>query len=87
MVITAASRLGISAFDDSSVVELRLNWSKEDAKMAIDAIYRQVLGNDHLMKVERLTSAESLLGDGSISVREFVRAVAKSELYKEKILL
>ena len=84
MAITAASRLGISAFDDTSMVELRPNWSKEDAKVAIAAVYRQVLGNDHLMKSERLTSAESLLGDGSIPVREFVRAVAKSELYKSK---
>ena len=84
MTITAASRLGISAFDETSIVELRPNWSQEDAKLAIAAVYRQVLGNDHLMKSERLTSAESLLEDGSIPVREFVRAVAKSELYKEK---
>lgn len=84
MAITAASRLGISAFDETSIVELRLDWSKEDAQIAIAAVYRQVLGNDHLMKSERLTSAESLLGDGSIPVREFVRAVAKSELYKAK---
>ncbi|WP_019505136.1 phycobilisome rod-core linker polypeptide [Pleurocapsa sp. PCC 7319] len=84
MAITAASRLGISAFDNTNIVELRPNWSKEDAQIAIAAVYRQVLGNDHLMKSERLTSAESLLGDGSIPVREFVRAVAKSELYKAK---
>lgn len=36
------------------------------------------------MKSERLISAESLLRDGNISVREFVRSVAKSELYKTK---
>lgn len=84
MAITAASRLGISAFDETSIVELRPNWSKEDAEVAIAAVYRQVLGNDYLMKSERLTSAESLLEDGSISVREFVRIVAKSELYKSK---
>lgn len=84
MAITAASRLGISAFEDSNRVELRPNWSKEDATRAIAAVYRQILGNDHLMNSERLTSAESLLADGSISVRDFVRAVAKSELYKAK---
>jgi phycocyanin-associated rod linker protein len=84
MAITAASRLGISAFDETNRVELRPNWSKEEAKVAISAVYRHVLGNDHLMKSERLTSAESLLSDGSISVREFVRTVAKSELYKAK---
>lgn len=84
MAITAASRLGISAFEDTNIVELRPNWNKEDATIAIAAVYRQVLGNDRVMNSERLTSAESLLGDGSISVREFVRAVAKSELYKTK---
>ena len=84
MAISAASRLGISAFDDTNIVELRPNWSKEDAQVAIAAVYRQVLGNDHLMNSEHLISAESLLGDGSIPVREFVRAVAKSELYKAK---
>ncbi len=84
MTITAASRLGISAFDESSIVELRPNWTQEDAQGAIASVYRQILGNEHLMNSERLTSAESLLGNGSISVREFVRAVAKSELYKAK---
>ena len=65
MTITAASRLGISAFDDTNTVELRLNWSKEDAKEAISAVYRQVLGNDYLMNSERIISAESLLADGA----------------------
>lgn len=36
------------------------------------------------MKAERLTSAESLLRQGNITVRDFVRAIALSELYKKK---
>jgi len=84
MAIIEAARLGISAFDNTNQIELRPGWSMEDAKIAIAAMYRQILGNDHLMNSERLTSAESLLGNGSINVREFVRAVAKSELYKAK---
>ncbi|MDJ0695052.1 phycobilisome linker polypeptide [Mastigocoleus sp. MO_188.B34] len=85
MAITAtASRLGTSAFSDETPLELRPNWNQEDAKFVINAIYRQILGNDHLMQSERLTSAESLLCNGAISVREFVRGVAKSELYKSK---
>ncbi|WP_026097512.1 phycobilisome linker polypeptide [Baaleninema simplex] len=83
-ITTAASRLGTSAFADASPVELRPNWTETDAQTAIRAVYRQLLGNDYVMASERLTSAESLLCDGSISVREFVRAVAKSELYKKK---
>ncbi|BAY64052.1 phycobilisome linker polypeptide [Calothrix brevissima NIES-22] len=85
-ITTAASRLGTSAFDSSRPVELRPNWTAEDAKAVIAAVYRQVLGNDYLMQSERLTSLESLLTNGKLSVRDFVRAVAKSELYKTKFL-
>jgi phycocyanin-associated rod linker protein len=83
-ITTSASALGTSAFSDTSPLELRPNWTQEDAQEAIRAVYRQVLGNDHIMESERLDNAESLLCNGSISVREFVRAVAKSELYKSK---
>ncbi|MGB3137955.1 MAG: phycobilisome linker polypeptide [Nodosilinea sp.] len=83
-ITTAASRLGTAAYDESSPVELRASWSPEEAELVIKAVYRQLLGNDYLMKSERLVGAESLLKNGYISVRDFVRAVAKSELYKEK---
>ncbi|WP_330202965.1 phycobilisome linker polypeptide [Cyanobacterium sp. Dongsha4] len=87
MAITAAaSRLGVSAFNDFKPVELRPNWTKEEAQVAINAVYKQVLGNDYIMKSERLSNAESLLCNGSITVRDFVRMVAKSELYKNKFL-
>lgn len=85
MAITAAaSRLGTSAFSDAAKVELRPYATKEDIENVIRAVYRQVLGNDYLMASERLISAESLLKDGNLTVKEFVRAVAKSELYKTK---
>jgi phycocyanin-associated rod linker protein len=79
-----AGRLGIRPFEESEAVELRLNWSQDDAKSVILAAYRQVLGNEHLMKSERLVSAESMFCQGKISVRDFVRAIAQSELYREK---
>jgi phycocyanin-associated rod linker protein len=85
-ITTAASRLGTTAYSDSQPVELRPNWSQDDAKAVIMAVYRQVLGNDYIMSSERLTGLESLVSNGSLSVREFVRAVAKSELYKNKFL-
>ncbi|MFM7470501.1 MAG: phycobilisome rod-core linker polypeptide [Nodosilinea sp.] len=83
-ITTAASRLGTAAFSETAPVELRSNWTAGDAEIVIRAVYRQRLGNDYLMNSERLISAESLLKNGYITVREFVRAVAKSELYKEK---
>ncbi|MCY7323937.1 MAG: phycobilisome linker polypeptide [Phormidesmis sp. CAN_BIN36] len=85
-ITTAAARLGTSPYAETSRVELRSPWTKEDIENVIRAVYRQVLGNDYIMKSERLTSAESLLRDGKITVREFVRCVAKSELYKTKFL-
>jgi phycocyanin-associated rod linker protein len=83
-ITTASSRLGTSALIDAPKVELRPNYTKDDVEAVIRATYRQLLGNDYLMQSERLKSAESLLRDGSLTVREFVRAVAKSELYKTK---
>lgn len=83
--LTAAGRLGVSAFDNSRV-ELRPDATEEDVQAVIRAAYRQVLGNDYIMKSERLTNPESQLRQGNITVREFVRAIAKSELYKTKFL-
>ena len=85
-ITTAASRLGTSAFSDASPVELRSSATKEEVDLVIWSVYRQLLGNDYLMKSERLTSAESLLRDGKLTVQDFVRQVAKSELYKTKFL-
>jgi len=86
-ITAAASRLGTSAYSNVNAntrVELRPNATKEDIENVIRAVYRQLLGNDYLMQSERLVSAESLFRDGNFTVREFVRAVAKSELYKKK---
>ncbi|ESA36352.1 phycobilisome linker polypeptide [Leptolyngbya sp. Heron Island J] len=63
-------------------VELRPNATEDDLQTVIRAVYKQVLGNQHVMETQRLTSAESLLRDGDITVRGFVRAVAQSELYR-----
>jgi phycocyanin-associated rod linker protein len=79
-----ASRLGIQAFSDTAMVELRPVHSDGDMQAVIRSAYRQVLGNEHVMQSERLISAESLLRDGMLTVREFVRAIAQSELYRKK---
>lgn len=87
MAITAeATRLGTTAFADQSPVELRPSWTLSDAQSVIYAVYRQLLGNDYLMQSERLTELESRLVNGTLSVRDFVRAVAKSDLYKTRFL-
>jgi phycoerythrin-associated linker protein len=65
-------------------VELWAGSSAEDKQAIIRAVYKQVLGNPHVMDSERLVSAESQFCNGSISVRDFVRAVAKSDFYQSR---
>ena len=65
-------------------LELRNGSTKDDKTAVIRAVYNQVLGNPYIMESERLTTAESQLYDGSMSVREFVRAVAKSDFYRSR---
>lgn len=83
-ITTEASRLGTESFSDAAPLELRPVSTKEEVDAIIRAVYRQLLGNDYLMQSERLSSAESLLRDRKITVQDFVRQVAKSELYKSK---
>lgn len=83
-ITTAASRLGTSAFSDAATLELRPNTTPQDVEAVILAVYQQVLGNPHLLSSDRLVIAESLLRDRKITVQEFVRQVAKSDLYKQK---
>jgi len=82
--VKESGRLGISAFQEMERVELRPNWSETDVNAVIRSAYRQVLGNEYIMQSERLTSAESLLRQGKITVRNFVRSLAQSELYRSK---
>jgi phycocyanin-associated rod linker protein len=82
--VLEAGKLGVKPFEEEGVVELRPNWTEDDVQAVIWAAYRQVLGNEHVMKSERLTNVESLLRQGKITVRDFVRALAQSELYRNK---
>ena len=68
--------------DVADPVELRSNATEDDIQAVILAVYKQVLGNAHVMESERLTSAESLFRNGDITVKGFVRAVAQSALYQ-----
>ncbi|NEQ42781.1 MAG: photosystem I reaction center subunit XII [Leptolyngbya sp. SIOISBB] len=79
-----ASRLGVSLFDETPPVEWVPGRSAEEAEAYIRAVYRQVLGNAYVMESERLALPESQFKLGELSVREFVRAVAKSDLYRSR---
>ncbi|MGK7928429.1 MAG: phycobilisome rod-core linker polypeptide [Spirulina sp.] len=84
MVFGPASQLGVALYEDTPPCEWWPGRSNEDAETAIKAVYRQVLGNAYVMESERLVVPESQLKRGEISVREFVRRVAKSELYRSR---
>ena len=72
----------MSLWIETESVELRNNATEDDLQAVIRAVYRQVLGNAHVLDNQRLTSAESQLRNGDITVRGFVRAVAESGLYR-----
>ena len=81
MVFGPASELGVGLFEDTAALEYVPGRSEEEAESIIRAVYRQVLGNAYVMESERATIPESQFKRGELSVREFVRAIAKSDAY------
>jgi phycoerythrin-associated linker protein len=63
-------------------VHLNSSPTEDDLQIVIRAAYKQVLGNYHVMESQRVTSAESQLRNGDITVREFVRRIALSSIYQ-----
>tara|TARA_B100000700_G_C14990394_1_gene830973 strand:+ start:279 stop:1142 length:864 start_codon:yes stop_codon:yes gene_type:complete len=55
----------------------------EAYKLTILATYRQIFGNFHLMESEREIDLERKLRNGDLTVKEFIRRLAKSNFYKE----
>ena len=72
----------MSLWVTSDSVELRSGSTEEELQDVIRAVYRQVLGNQHVLDSDRLSSSEALLRNGDITVRGFVRAVGHSALYR-----
>jgi hypothetical protein len=83
-VIGKASELGVSLYEETKPLELQWGSSLEEVEIIIRAVYRQVLGNAYVMESEQLTVPESRLKNGEINVRDFVRQVARSELYRSR---
>lgn len=81
-----ASRLGVSLFDETPPLQWVPGLSADELETIIKSVYRQVLGNAYVMESERLAVPESQFKRGELSVREFVRAVAKSDMYRSRFL-
>lgn len=84
MALGRASQLGVGLFEDTPPLELVSGCSEEELESIIRAVYRQVLGNAYVMESERAIVPESQFKRGELSVREFIRAVAKSNLYRSR---
>jgi len=74
-------RLDQTASSDSASTA-NVKYSESSTQTVIRAAYRQVFGRD-LYEGQRLKSAENRLETGEITLREFVRALAKSELFRK----
>ncbi|NJN62571.1 MAG: hypothetical protein HC795_14580 [Coleofasciculaceae cyanobacterium RL_1_1] len=85
-VLNPDVNLGMQQFDEEYPLRLYPNASEQEMDQLIQSAYRQVLGNIHVMESERLTSAESRLRHGELTVREFVRELAKSNLYRGRFV-
>ena len=84
MAFGPASRLGVSLFDETPPVEWVPGLDSDGLESIIQAVYRQVLGNAYVMESERLEVPESQFKRGELTVRDFVRAVAKSGMYRAR---
>lgn len=76
-----ASELGVNLYEDTDPIQLLPGVEIDEL---IQAVYRQVLGNAYVMESERLSIPESRLKNNEITVREFVRQIALSDLYRSR---
>ncbi|PSF37158.1 phycobilisome Linker polypeptide [Aphanothece hegewaldii CCALA 016] len=76
-----ASELGVNLYEDTAPIQLLPGVEIEPL---IQAVYRQVLGNAYVMESERLSIPESRIKNNEITVREFVRQIALSDLYRSR---
>jgi hypothetical protein len=84
MALLKAAQLGIERFAASRNKESWAQASVDERNTVIRAAYQQVFGNQYVMASERLDGLESLYRNGNLSVREFVRQLAKSNLYRSR---
>jgi len=84
MTLVNAPYLGIQRYTSTRNKENWSSGSDQDKTALIRAVYQQVLGYQYVLESDRLVGAESLFRTGYLSVRELVRTVAKSGLYRSR---
>lgn len=83
MSLLTEQRLGISATVGTRA-ELRRNWTEDDLQKVFRAAYEHVFGRERVYTTGVFATAEAMLRNGKINVRQFVEILAKSEFYKER---
>ena len=83
-VVNPDKTLGIAAFNETAPVRHWQTTSTDELDAVVRAVYKQVLGNAYVMESERQQVPESRFRQGELSVMEFVRAIAKSDLYRTR---
>jgi Phycobilisome Linker polypeptide len=73
----------VGALETPRVV-LRAPFAEGEFQAALRTIYRQIFGNTYVMESERPIFAESQLRNGELTVRGFIRALVKSDVYKTR---
>lgn len=71
--------------DDAPIYRLTDAISDADIDAIIWAAYRQIFGEHLILETHRQLSLESLLRNRLISVKEFIRGLGKSEVYRELV--
>ncbi|WP_026736662.1 phycobilisome linker polypeptide [Fischerella sp. PCC 9605] len=82
MTTSVAERLAIRD-EIGKKVELRQNWDEDDLQVVFRAAYEQIFGRQGVYASQKFTSAEAMLRNGKITVKQFVEILAKSEFYRE----
>ncbi len=77
-----ADRMAFSGLTDKTNNSYSVKYSESSSQKLILACYRQVFGRD-VYEGQRLKTAEIKLENGELSVREFIRMLAKSELFRK----
>jgi phycoerythrin-associated linker protein len=83
-VVNPDMTLGVAARDETAPIRHWPLGSVDETDTVIRAVYKQVLGNAYVMESERQQAPESRFRQGQISVVEFIRQIAKSDLYRSR---
>ncbi|MCX7592806.1 MAG: phycobilisome linker polypeptide [Fischerella sp.] len=82
MATSVAERLAIRD-EIGKKVELRQNWDEDELQVVFRTAYEQIFGRQGIYASQKFTSAEAMLRNGKITVKQFIEILAKSEFYRE----